>query len=222
MFVGHVALALAAKRAAPRTSLGTLALAAQWADTLWPVLVLLGIERFEIRPGLMAMSPLDFTHYPWSHSLAMLIVWGGLAYALYRGRGGRDGAVVLALLVVSHWVLDSLTHRPDMPVLPLIGPKLGLGLWNYPAIEIALEGALLVGGTWLYLSGTRARDGVGRWAIPALIVVLGAIWLAGAFGPPPSVNAVAWSALIGWVFMAWAWWGDAHREVMPHGTRSRR
>jgi membrane-bound metal-dependent hydrolase YbcI (DUF457 family) len=215
MFVGHVALALAAKRVAPRTNLGLLALAAQWADTLWPVLVLAGVETFEIRPGLMAMSPLDFTSYPWSHSLLMLAVWGGLGFVAYRGRGGPRAAAVIGLLVVSHWVLDWLTHRPDMPLMPFGGPKVGLGLWDYPALELALEGALYVGGAWLYLSGTRARDRIGQFAIPALIVALGAAWLGGSFGPPPpSVQAVAWSANIGWLFMAWALWGDAHRETV--------
>lgn len=213
MFVGHIAIALAAKRAAPRTNLGLLALGTQWADTLWPILVLLGVERVEIKPGVTVMTPLDFISYPWSHSLLMLVVWGALAYAAYRRGGGKRDALVLAACVVSHWVLDWMTHRPDMPLVPFVDIKVGLGLWNHPVAEVAIEGAMYVAGAWLYFSGTRARDGVGRWAVGALIVTLGAIWLGSTFGPPPpSVSAVAWSALVGWLFFAWAWWGDAHRQ----------
>jgi len=213
MFVGHIALALAAKRVAPRTNLGLLALGAQWADTLWPALVLIGVEQVKIRPGVTVMTPLDFVSYPWSHSLLMLAVWGVLAYIAYRAGGGQRAAVVLGALVVSHWVLDVVTHRPDMPLVPFGGPRLGLGLWNHPAAELLLEGGMYAGGAWIYFRSTRPRDAIGRWAVPALLLTLGAIWLGASFGPPPpSVDAVAWSGLIGWLFFAWAWWGDAHRE----------
>ena len=213
MFVGHIAVALAAKRVAPRTNLGLLALGAQWADTLWPVLVLIGVEQVKIRPGVTVMTPLDFVSYPWSHSLLMLAVWGVLAYIAYRAGGGQRAAVVLGALVVSHWVLDVVTHRPDMPLVPFGGPRLGLGLWNHPAAELLLEGGMYAGGAWIYFRSTRPRDAIGRWAVPALLLTLGAIWLGASFGPPPpSVDAVAWSGLIGWLFFAWAWWGDAHRE----------
>jgi len=213
MFVGHIAIALAAKRAAPRTNLGLLALGAQWSDTLWPILVLAGVEHVNIEPGATVMTPLDFVSYPWSHSLLMLVLWGALFWALYRKRGGNRAAVVLGLTVVSHWVLDVITHRPDMPLFPHGGPKLGLGLWNYPAAELTLEIGMYLAGAWLYLSATRARDTVGRFAVPALLVTLGALWLASTFGPPPpSVKVLAWSAMGGLLFLAWAWWGDAHRE----------
>lgn len=213
MFVGHIAVALAAKRVAPRTNLGLLALGAQWADTLWPVLVLLGVERVEIRPGITVMTPLDFVSYPWSHSVLLLATWGVLAYIAHRRGGGRRSAVVLGLLVLSHWVLDVITHRPDMPLVPFGGPRLGLGLWNYPAAELLLEGGMYAVGAWLYFRATRPSDAVGRWAVSALLLTLGVIWLAASFGPPPpSVDAVAWSGLIGWLFFAWAWWGDAHRK----------
>jgi membrane-bound metal-dependent hydrolase YbcI (DUF457 family) len=211
MFVGHIALALAAKRVTPRTNLGLLALGAQWADTLWPILLLVGMERVEIRPGVTVMTPLDFVSYPWSHSLLMLAVWGVLAYIARRRGGGHRAAAVLGGLVVSHWVLDVVTHRPDMPLVPFGGSRLGLGLWNYPAAELLLEATMYAGGAWLYFRSTRPRDAVGRWAVPALLLTLGVIWLAASFGPPPpSVDAVAWSGLIGWLFFAWAWWGDAH------------
>jgi hypothetical protein len=108
----------AAKKAAPAISLGTLFVAVQLADLAWPVLVLAGVERFEIRPGITAFTPLDFVHYPYSHSLVALAAWGtamGVAYCLARRAGWRAG-FLLAALVVSHWVLDFVSHRPDMPI----------------------------------------------------------------------------------------------------------
>jgi len=213
MFVGHIAVALAAKRAAPRTNLALLILGSQWADTLWPVLLFAGVEEVKIVPGTTVMTPLDFVSYPWSHSLLMLLVWGALFWALYRKAGGNRAALVLGATVVSHWMLDVATHRPDMPLWPGGGPKLGLGLWNHPAAELIVEGAMYVGAAVIYFRITRTRDAVGRYAVPVLLVLLGAAWLGSAFGPPPpSVPVLAASALIGWVFFAWAWWGDAHRE----------
>src|SRR4051812_49827302 len=118
MFLGHFGLAFAAKRVAPRPSLGTMVLAAQWADGLWPVLVLLGIEHVEIRPGITTVTPLDFVSYPYSHSLVALTTWGvlfGAAYALLN-RSRFTAAITIAVVVISHWMLDVLVHRPDMPL----------------------------------------------------------------------------------------------------------
>lgn len=213
MFVGHIAVALAAKRAAPRTNLALLILGAQWADTLWPILLLAGVEEVKIVPGTTVMTPLDFVSYPWSHSLLMLVIWGALFWALYRKPGGDRAALILGVTVVSHWVLDVATHRPDMPLWPGGGPKLGLGLWNHPAAELLVEGAMYLGAAVIYFRATRARDAVGRYAVPLLLFLLGVVWLGSSFGPPPpNVTVLAWSAMIGWLFFAWAWWGDSHRE----------
>src|SRR5438552_173444 len=131
MFIGHFALGFAGKRAAPRISLAVLFIAVQWADLLWPVLLAAGLEQVRIDPGNTAVTPLDFVSYPYSHSLAMLVLWGVVLGLIYRISTGTNGSAVavLALLVVSHWVLDFLTHRPDMPLYPG-GPTFGLGLWN--------------------------------------------------------------------------------------------
>ena len=119
MFIGHIALALAAKRATPRASLATLFLAAQWADVIWPIFLAVGLEQVRIQPGNTAFTPLDFVSYPYSHSLFALIVWGVLFGVVYRAvAGGRNTLWVLAALVISHWVLDWVTHRPDMPLYP--------------------------------------------------------------------------------------------------------
>ena len=216
MFIGHYALALAAKRAAPRTSLGTLFAAVQLADMLWPVFLFLGWEHAHMVPGPNPFLTLWLDSIPISHSLLALIAWGVLFGALYRARTGyARGAVVVALAVVSHWVLDVATHRPDMPLYPG-GPLLGLGLWNSAAGTIVVEGLMFVAGTWIYLRTTGARDAVGRYGLAALLAVLLLSYGASlAGGPPPAMRVVAIGGIVfGWVFVAWAAWADGHREIV--------
>jgi hypothetical protein len=215
VFIGHFALALGAKRAAPQLSLGTLVAACQLADLAWPVLVLLGIESFEIHPGITAVTPLDFTRYPYSHSLVALALWA-LAFALTwlfaRGSGAR-AALVLAALVLSHWVLDAVSHRPDMPITIEGSARVGLGLWNSLAATLAVETVLFATGVAIYARTTSPRDRIGHWGLVAFAGLLFVIYLANLFGPPPpGTKAVAWSAIAMWLLVAWAWWLDAHRE----------
>jgi len=144
MFMGHFGLAFGAKKAAPTVSLGTLFAACQFADLLWPTLLLLGYEHVEIQAGVTTMTPLNFVSYPYSHSLLALCLWGiafgAIHFAIRRTR--ITAAVTIALLVVSHWLLDYVTHRPDMP-LTLNGPqRLGLGLWNSVPGTLAAEFAI--------------------------------------------------------------------------------
>ena len=216
MFLGHFAVAFAAKPAAPAISLGMLFVAAQFADLLWPLLVLAGIERFEIRPGITAVTPFDFQHYPYSHSLVALAAWGvalGFAYRIVRG-GGWRAVIVIAALVLSHWILDVVVHRPDMPVGLDEGTKVGLGIWNSVPASLAVEFLLFGGCVLVYARTTRAIDGVGTWAFRALIAFFVLVYLASVFGPPPpSVNAVAWSGLAMWLLVAWAYWIDKHRAA---------
>jgi hypothetical protein len=212
MFLGHYALGLAAKRASPGLSLGVLFLATQLADIVWPFLLALGLEQVRIDPGNTAFTPLDFVSYPYSHSLLLLAVWGLAAGWLLARSNGRAIAVVAAL-VVSHWVLDAVTHRPDMPLYPG-GPKVGLGLWNLVAATVAIELAMYAAGVWLYLRATRARDKRGRWGFTLLISVLLAIYIGDALSSaaPPSVGALTVVAALGGVlFPAWSWWADRHR-----------
>ena len=214
MFIGHFALGLAAKRAAPRQSLATLFAAAQLADLLWPVLVFAGVEHVRIDPGNTAMTPLDFVSYPWSHSLATLIVWAVLFAFVFAREPSRATPWVLMGLVVSHWVLDFVTHRPDMPLYPG-GPRAGLGLWNSVAATVVVEIAMFAAGLWVYLGATRARDAIGRWATAALVVVLLASYAGNLFGgPPPSVDAIVIVGVIGGaILLALSAWADAHREA---------
>jgi hypothetical protein len=216
VFVGHFAVALTAKRAAPSVSLGTLFLAAQLADLIWPTLVLLGVETVEVRPGITRVTPLDFVHYPYSHSLVALLAWAAAFGVLYKWstRSAWRVAMILGVVVLSHWLLDVISHRPDMP-LTLNGPvRLGLGLWNSLPATLAVELLMLVVGVGLYVGTMRARDRIGSIGFWALIVFVMVIYAAAVFGPPPpSAQAVAWSDQGQWLLVAWAYWVDRHRRL---------
>jgi len=216
MFIGHIALGLAAKRAAPRLSLGVLLAAAQLADMLWPILILAGIEEVRVVPGITRLTPLDFISYPWSHSLVMLAAWG-LAFGWIVRRRHPRALAVVAALVVSHWLLDFVTHRPDMPLYPG-GPKFGLGLWNSLAGTLLVEVPLFLAGTWIYFHTTRARDRTGIAATFILLALLLAIYAGDILSDaaPPSTAAIGIVGVAGSaIFTAWSWWADAHREVRP-------
>ena len=216
MFLGHFGVGLAAKPLAPKASLGTLFLAAQLIDLLWPTLLMLGLERVRIAPGNTLVTPLDFEHYPISHSLAAVLVWAlafGVLYQLMR-RYPR-GAIVAGALVVSHWLLDLLMHRPDLPLYPG-SARFGLGLWNSMAATLVLELALFSAGLWLYLRATRALDRTGNWALWALVAFLLLIFAGNLFGPPP--ERVMDIAIVGhaqWLLIFWGYWIDRHRT---HGA----
>lgn len=215
MFIGHFALGLASERLAPSISLGALFLACQFADLLWPTLVLAGVESFTIRPGVTAVTPLDFHHYPYSHSLLALMVWGVLLGLLYHTvtRSRWAAALVLFALVVSHWVLDVVAHRPDMPLAPGFGVRLGLGLWNSVPGTLVVEFSLLAMGAVSYLKCTVARNRVGTIGYWTLLLVLSIVELANVLGPPPpSALLVTWSAQSVWLLVAWGYWVDRHRS----------
>src|SRR5262245_12171657 len=188
MFLGHFAAALGASRLEPRLRLGTAFVACQLADALWPYLLLGGIERVAIAPGDTAVTPLRFEWYPWSHSLvtvAALAAAAGLVIARREPRARRAGSC-FAALVLSHWLLDAWSHRPDMPLWPG-GPLVGLGLWNSRLLTVLLEGALFAAGVAFYVRGRQ--PGMAFWS---LILTLGGIYAANLLGPPPpSVVAIA-------------------------------
>lgn len=214
MFIGHYALAFGAKRYVPTVSLGTLFLACQFADLLWPTLVVLGIERVEVDPGNTAITPLNFVSYPYSHSMVALVIWAALFALAYRTiKGWRPEAIAaVATLVFSHYVLDFITHRPDLPITLSGSRRVGLGLWNSPMATLAFEVTLFAVGTALYVLVTRARDRAGRIGLWGLIAFLSAIYFAAIFGPPPpNASAVAMAGHLSWLFIAWAYWVDRHR-----------
>jgi membrane-bound metal-dependent hydrolase YbcI (DUF457 family) len=218
MFIGHYALAFGAKKVAPSVSLGTAFIACQLADMLWPAFLGLGLEVVAIEPGNTLVTPLNFISYPYSHSLVMLLVWAGLFavtyYLLTRAKSAASAALTLAALVFSHYLLDVITHRPDMPVTIGGTTKLGLGLWNYPAATLAVESALFIAGATIYNSVTRAKDRIGTYGLWSLIAVLVAVYFAALYGPPPpSVSAIASAGHLSWLFVFWAYWVDRHRTA---------
>lgn len=213
MFLGHIAAGLAAKRVAPRTSTMVLLGAPLLVDLLWPFFLLLGMEHVEIDPGSTAYTPLTFTDYPITHSLLAGLGWAALACALYFAFSkDRRGALVVAALVVSHWIFDWIVHRPDLPLYPG-GAEYGLGLWNSVAGTVLLEAALFVAGVVLYLRSTRATDLQGSLSFWLLIAMLVPSAVGNVLGPPPpSVTGLAVFALILWVIPLWGIWIDRHRE----------
>lgn len=215
MFVGHYGISFAAKAADRHIPLWVLFIAVQFVDVLWAVLVLLGIEHVRIVPGITATNPLDLYYMPYTHSLVGSVLWAGVAFAVYRFvRTWRGSAVIIGAAVLSHWVLDFVVHRPD---LPLYGDtmKVGLGLWNYPAIALTAEAALLFGGLVWYMrrSHPLTRLGTyGLWAFAAVMLLI-QVWVF--FGPPPpSGRAAAATGLMAYaMFAGVAGWLERHRRT---------
>ena len=214
MFLGHPATGFAAKRVAPQISLGTLFLAPLLLDLIWPVFLLLGIEHVRIDPGNTAVTPLDFYDYPWTHSLLMAAVWGLILGGIYVvAKRDSRGALIVGALVVSHWVLDFIAHRPDLPLYPG-GPKFGLALWNSVPGTVGVEGLLFLGGVAIYATTTRRRDRIGSIALWVLVVFFAAIYAANLTSPPPpDAKAIAMVGLLQWLFPLWGWWIDRHRAL---------
>jgi membrane-bound metal-dependent hydrolase YbcI (DUF457 family) len=215
MFIGHFAVGLAAKSAKPSLSLGTYFMAAQFVDLLWPTLLLLNLEQVAIEPGITAVTPLNFLHYPISHSLVMAFVWAAVGFGIvYLFKKDVVAAGVVAACVASHWVLDFLTHRPDLPLSLSEATKVGLGLWNSKVATVVVESALFIGAIVLYIKKTASLDRVGTWGFWGLIAFLAVIHVMNLVGPPPpSVAAIAWAGQLQWLFVLWAYWSDAHRKV---------
>jgi membrane-bound metal-dependent hydrolase YbcI (DUF457 family) len=213
MFIGHFGAGFGAKAIAPQVSLGWLFLAAQFIDLLWPTLLLAGVERVRIAPGATAVTPLVFEHYPVSHSLLAVLGWallvGGAYLALEKD---RRGAIVLAALVVSHWLLDVIVHQPDLPLYPGSSTLAGMGAWNSLPLSIAIEVPFFALGAWLYARSTAPVDAVGRWAFAGLVAILVLVQAGNFFGPPPpSVQAIAWVGQSQWLLVLWGFWVDKHR-----------
>jgi hypothetical protein len=214
MFVGHLAVALAAKRAAPSAPLSALVAGAFGLDLLWPVFLLAGLERVRIVPRYTAFTPLAFDYYPWSHSLSMAVVWAIVAGRVSATilKNARAG-LFIGLAVLSHWALDYVTHVPDLPLWPG-GPRYGLGLWNSIAMTVVVEGALFTTAIVAYLHATTARNAKGIWTFWGLMAVTTVIWGSGPLSPPPpSVTAIAIAGLAMWLFPAWAAWIERNRSI---------
>jgi len=216
MFIGHLAVGLASKRVAPAASLGVLVAAPLALDLLWPFFLLAGWEKVRIDPGNTAFTPLDFVSYPYTHSLVMSAGWAALFGFLYWALTRYPaGAMVVSVGVLSHWILDAVVHRPDLPIAPGSSIRVGLGLWNSVPATMIVEGAMFTLGIWLYVRATRPRDRIGTWGFRTFVVFLAGSYVSNAFGsPPPSERFLAWFALALWLFPLWAMWFDRHREAV--------
>ena len=220
MYIGHFGLGLAAKKADSRPSLGTLFLASQFIDLLWPFLVLFGIEWLAIEPGNTAVVPLNFEHYPVSYSLFWVLIWSVLFSAVYFFiRKEWKTSLIMGGLVLSHWVLDFFTHRPDLQLAPWSEFRVGLGLWNSLPGTLILEGMIFAGGAWLYLSVTKAQNKKGSVGLWALLIFLVITYLMNVFGPPPpSLEAIPYVGFSQWLLIIWAYWIDRNRTLKVSGS----
>jgi hypothetical protein len=201
MFVGHYGVSFAAKKSVGSIPLWVLFIAVQLLDVAWAPLVLLGIEKARIVPGITASNPLDLYYMPYTHSLVAALLWSAGAFAIYRLTRRRDGTtatLAVAAAVFSHWVLDVVVHRPDLPLYDDT-VKAGLGLWNLPALAFGLEATLLFGGMWLYFRSGVAR----RAATTVFCLFMLAIQAYVFFGPPPvSDKAAAVTAIAAYIVFA--------------------
>jgi hypothetical protein len=217
MFIGHYGPALAIKAIRPAIPLWLLFIAVQLVDVAWAILVLLGIEKVRIVPGITASNPLDLYYMPYTHSLVAAVLWSVATVVLCKSLPGVrnwPSAAWIGLAVFSHWVLDWLVHGPDLPLVADT-MKVGLGIWNYPVIALLLETLLLLGGMMLYLRGTTAVNAIGRYGLPVFGVLMLAIQCYVFFGPPPtSPGAAAIAAFVSYVvFASVAQWLARQRKL---------
>ena len=199
MFVGHYGVAFALRSVERKIPLWLFFLAVQGVDVLWCCLVLAGIEKVSIVPGLNPSTPLSFDYYPYTHSLMAAVGWSAVAFGLYRVatryQGSPRPALILALAVASHWFLDLIVHSPDLDLTDE-SFKVGLGLWNHPALEMALELAIFFGGLGYYLAKSRELTRNRRVAAIVMGVLLTGLQVGSNANPPPSVSLVAISGLV--------------------------
>jgi membrane-bound metal-dependent hydrolase YbcI (DUF457 family) len=216
MFIGHLGLSFGAKKIAPQVSLGTLFIATQFVDILWPFFLITNIEKVNITPGYTKMNAFEFIHYPYTHSLLMGLIWGlvvGLIYWLVK-KDSR-GATVVGLGVISHWFLDLIVHVADLPFTPWGETKVGLGLWNHVAVTLLIEGLIFFVGIFFYTSATKAKNRIGSWGFWSLVTLLILFTISSLVSPPPSGSLmsmfISFSILMT-IIIALAYWVDANRE----------
>ncbi|WP_158795812.1 metal-dependent hydrolase [Pedobacter sp. L105] len=217
MFIGHFGLSFAAKKAAPKVSLGILFIATQFVDLLWPFLLLFHVEKVAVVPGYTKTNAFEFLYFPYTHSLLMGFVWGivvGGIYWLFK----RDtrGTIVIGLCVLSHWFFDLIVHTADLPLTPFSDYKVGFGLWNYVAVTLIIEFTLFLAGAFVYATFTKAKNKIGKWVLWILVILLLAVQLGNTFGPAPtdSIMALFVSFItLMVIILALAYWVDKNREL---------
>jgi hypothetical protein len=216
MLVGHFAIGFVAKRVEPKISLGTLALAAMIADFLWCIFMMAGIEHVRFKPGMGAANYFDASNIAMSHSLLMNTIWAALFAATYfLRRHYQQGAWVLFVVVLSHWLLDFVAHRPDMPLAPGVHRYFGLGLWTSISATLIVEGGFWLLAIILYARATHPKNRAGVYAFWSVIVLLTLVWYNNIAGsPPPNPNTAPIFSLIFFsLVVAWAYWMNRLRPT---------
>lgn len=213
MFIGHFGVGLAAKGIDKKPSLGTYLMAAQFLDLIWPVFLILGLEKIKIEVGTTALSPVNFEYYPFTHSLGAVVLWGLLFALIYLIiKKNIKSSVIIFFLVISHWLLDFIVHTQDLPLLPWMKTKVGLGLWNSAGLSITIEILIFIVGAGIYIHKTHSKNEKGIIGIWSLLVFLLAMYFLNIFGPPPpSAEPVAYVGLAQWFLILWGYWADKNR-----------
>jgi hypothetical protein len=214
MFVGHYGVSFAIKGAHKRIPLWLLFVAVQLVDVLWAIFVMMGIEKVRITPGITATNPLDLYYMPYTHSLVAAFFWSAIAFVGYKlsRDNTRNAAFLVAGAVFSHWLLDLIVHRPDLPLYDN-SFKMGFGVWNYPVLAFSLEAAVLLAGILIYVRSSRAISVAGKYGPPAFAIILLFLQAVVFFGAPPtSPLAAALTALFSYVLLAAiAYWLERKR-----------
>ncbi|HEV8124470.1 MAG TPA: hypothetical protein VGP80_09515 [Gemmatimonadales bacterium] len=226
MFLGHFGVAFGMKRVEPKLSLATLFFATALVDLLWGVFLLTGWERAAIVPAPTPGNQIEFISYPITHSLAAAFGWGLLAAVIVYSWPTRDTskhhwlkALVVALVVASHWFLDLVVHVRDLPLVGDDSTKYGFGLWRSIPATMAVELLLFGAGLFVYFRWrSRGSSGI-TWRVAVLAGLLLALFVASTFGPPPpSIRAIAIADIGGVILLvALAAWAD---RPLPNRARA--
>jgi hypothetical protein len=207
MFVGHLAVGLTGKRIEPKISLGTWILAAMLADLIVFPLLIAGVERFRAWPRVMANRMVG--DIPYSHSLVMDVLWASLfAGAYFVRRRYPRGAWLLFAAVLSHWVLDFVSHRPDMTLAPGTRAVFGLGLWNSIPSTLIVEGGFWILGIIIYVRGTSPNKRAGTYVFWIGVVLLTLAFFGNITSGMDSnpvragISGIIFFSLV----VAWAYW----------------
>jgi len=220
MFVGHYAVALIAKRAEPRINLGTLVLAAMFADFAWCVFMIFGLEQVQFKSGTGAGNYFSATNVALSHSLLMDVFWATLlALAYLLRRHDRRGAWMIFLVVLSHWLLDFVSWQPDLPIAPKLHRYVGLGLWSSIPATLLVEGGFWLVAVILYVRCTRSKSLMATFVFWGGVGLLSLLWFNNIAGPPPQDPKTApfGSLIVFSLTVAWAYW--VNRVRVPDPTR---
>ncbi|HZR46853.1 MAG TPA: metal-dependent hydrolase [Candidatus Manganitrophaceae bacterium] len=215
MVIGHYAVGFAAKKLAPRASLAVLIGSAIFLDILWISFVVLGWERVRLLTDKTAFIPFEFEHYPYSHSLLTAIGWAALFALAYKKITGYSvGATLIGVGVLSHWILDLIVHRPDLPLYPGGNRFVGFHLWEYQSASLIFEGSLFILGLWIYVRQTCPLDRAGNYGFWIFILLLVGLYLGKLTGLPIGNNAaLVIFGLVTWLSIPWAGWIERRRAI---------